>query len=94
MHFVFNVKIDVHSSVSESLIVNTIERGRERRRERERERKREKESERQGDRETQTERHRDRERERERVTLALAHLVSIIGTFIRVYSGTHEQPYL
>ena len=90
MHFVFNVKIDVHSSVSESLIVNTIERGRERRRERER--KREKESERQGDRETQTERHRDRERER--VTLALAHLVSIIGTFIRVYSGTHEQPYL
>ena len=86
------MKIDVHSSVSESLIVNTIERGRERGRERERERKREKESERQEDRETQTERHRDRERER--VTIALAHLVSIIGTFIRVYSGTHEQPYL
>ena len=64
--------------------------------ERGREREREKESERQGDRETQTERHRDteRERERERVTLALAHLVSIIATFLRVYSGTHEQPYL
>ena len=48
------------------------------------------------DRETARHRQRDTEtgRERERVTLALAHLVSIIGTFIRVYSGTHEQPYL
>ena len=76
----------------QKVLLSILLRGGEREGERERERKREKESERQEDRETQTERHRDRERER--VTIALAHLVSIIGTFIRVYSGTHEQPYL
>ena len=66
--------------------------------EREGERERERERERKRVRDRETERHRQRdtetERERERVTLALAHLASIIGTFIRVYSGTHEQPYL
>ena len=62
--------------------------------EREGERERERERKRVRDRKTERHRQRDTETERERVTIALAHLVSIIGTFIRVYSGTHEQPYL
>ena len=72
----------------QKVLLSILLRGGERGRERERERKRVR------DRETERHRQRDTETQRERVTLALAHLVSIIATFLRVYSGTHEQPYL